>query len=305
MPDNDIQGLPTDPPADKETQEIIDEMKADGQIQKEEDQPKVDDTAPKADEATEKKEEAKADDSNIDLPEEKKDDPKPEKVKREAKYVPVGIHNEERHKRQEAEESAKAAKAEADALRAQLAEKTDTPAGTPNDLTSAVKSLTEKHGLEEGFVTDLLETAVKLTKRNTSGLTQEQIDDLNHVKTLRQDLEAKQQEIAQETGFSKEWESVIKEMPELADHKEALKEFAFSEGNSTTPLRRLAIEYLHDNPQKPGRKTAEAPGGGDAKAESRKVLDYENMTEDQLKKLEGQDLDAYFDWTDKKAGRRR
>ncbi|NBO10134.1 MAG: hypothetical protein EBV25_00890, partial [Methylophilaceae bacterium] len=69
-------------------------------------------------------------------------------------------------------------------------------------------------------------------------------------------------EAAQETGFANEFEEVIKEFPDIKDRKEELKQLAFSEGNVNTSLRRLALEFMHDNPPaKPGRKTAEAPVG--------------------------------------------
>jgi len=306
MPDNDIQA-PEE--ASAETQEILKELEAEGNEIAGKSKP--DDAGAKPDEGKDeaKKEEAKPDEGKADDPDkvdpEKPEAPKPPKPNREPKYVPVGVHNEERHKRQEAERERDEARAEADRLKANTPAKPDKPEETTEDFKTHAKSLAEKHGLEEGFVSDLLETTAKLTAKNSPDLSQELRNEINAFKTAKAELDAEKRQIEQEKGFESEFSGIIEELSNgdkdlesyLASQKKALRESAFAEGNLNTPLRRLAIEWLHDNPQpKPGRKSAEAPGGGEGVTDARKVLNFENVTEKDVADMDPETFEKFKDW---------
>lgn len=263
--------------ASAETQEILKELEAEGN-----------DIAGKEPPV----EEPKVEEVKVEEP-----DPEPkveEKPNREAKFVPVGKHNEERHKRQEAEAEAKAAKEEADRLRAELAK------GKPsesNDIQEAALKLAEKHGVDVDFAREFAETIVGLSqKRNV--LPKEVTEALEIAKQRTAEAEAIVLKNAQETGFEKEFAGIVKDFPDLASQKEAIKQLAFSEGKETIPLRYVALEYLHENPSTPGRKTVEAP----VKAgESRgvEITDFENLTEEQFAKMSYEEMEKYEAWVDK------
>lgn len=227
---------------------------------------------------------------------------KNEKVEREPKFVPVGKHNDERHKRQEAETRAERAEREAADLRAQLVGNANKPTERNDDLKSAASALAEKHGLDADFVSELLETTTKLTSKQ-GDLPDELKADLAVIKQARAEAEAHAQEIAQEKGFGNEFAGIVKEFPELADRKEELKQLAFSEGKTNIPLRMVALEYLHDNPpDKPGRRTAEAPV--QIKRDAHIVVDFENMDEEQFKGLSDEQHELYMRWLEKNPVRR-
>lgn len=280
--------------ASAETQEILKELEAEGKgtvpgsepAPKQEEQPK--EPEPKVEEPAKKPEEPKVENTNVDPGTNTQD-----KTKRESKYVPVHIHNDERHKRQEAERAAQAAREEAEALRAQLNGNTDKP--KTEELDTKAKRLAEKHGLEPDFIKDLLSEVAP----TPSSLPADVLEDLKAVKELRTNQERQALEQKQETFFNDEFARTVAEFPDLADRKEEFKQLAFSEGKTNIPLRLLALEYRHDNGlDKPGRKTVEDPiqvskKGTDA------LIDFANMTEDQLKDLDGPAFDQYLGWLDK------
>lgn len=221
---------------------------------------------------------------------------KNQQPERKEKFVPVQKHNEERHKRQEAEARAEEAERKAKELEDRLKVASDKPNGISDEIKAAATALAEKHGLEPSFVNELLETTTKITSKQ-SNLPNEVLADLATLKQAKAEAEEARMEQLQDTAFEKEFADVIKEFPDMADRKEDLKELAFSEGNINTSLRRIALEYRHDNSlDKPGRKSAEAPVHSKEKTE---VIDFAEMTEDQLKALDGKELDAYLDWLDK------
>lgn len=269
--------------ASAEMQEIIKELGAEGKGTPagQEPKPEVEKGEPKTEE--------KPEEVVPEIEDENKNKQKP--PDRQAKFVPVSKYNEERHKRQEIE--ARAAKAEQDAadLRAKFEANADKP--KQEDITARAKRLADKHNLEEDFIKDLLEEATP--KHN---LPPELADDIKTIKEQRAQLEAQTLAATQETAFTNEFNALLKEFPDLADRKEDLKQLAFSEGNVNTSLRRIAIEYQHDNPSKPGKRSAESPSkSGGSRTE---VIDFESMTEDQVDKLSGEDFDKFIEWRTKK-----
>lgn len=213
------------------------------------------------------------------------------KTERQEKYVPVGKHNEERHKRQEAEARAEKAEKEATELAAKLAGSANKP--TVDDIDTKATRLAEKHGIDQELAKDLLLEAVP---KNT--VPSELLNDVNAIKAIRAEQEALALERQQEIGFENEFASVIKEFPDLADRKEAIKQLAFSEGNTNTKLRLIALEYRHDNPPLQGKKSAETPYSGKKDGDNR-VIDFSEITDEDFKKMSYQDVEQYELWRKK------
>lgn len=286
MADNAIQA-PEE--ASAETQEILKELEAEGQ--------KV---AEKEPEVVTPKEETPVEPEKA--PEAAPEPEKPKAPEREQKYVPVQKFNEIRHKFRESERKGEESEQRLQELEAKIIELSNKPSGQELDDVKAIATeLAEKHNLEAGFVTDFAEKIVSIaTKRNVLPKDIEQ--KLASFEQANAAVEAKAAELAQEKGFQAEFVDVLKEFPDLADRKEELKQLAFSEGNVNTSLRRLALEFVHDN-LKPGRKTAESPLQGKKSVDE--VVDFENITEEELAALDGEKLDMYLSWVDKvKRGRK-
>ncbi len=231
----------------------------------------------------------------------KESDTKPNKP-REPLYVPVKTHNDERHKRQDAEARATAAEARNKELEAKIGDvKTKPTVSELDTIRETATKMAEEAGYDPEFMTKFAETIVATARKGTMS-TQEIEQKLAGLANAEQSFKQKEQELAQEKlkieqaqGFETEFAGVIKEFPDLADAKEELKQLAFAAGNESTSLRRLAAEYLHDNP--PGKNTAEAPFQG--KRDSSDVIDYANITEEQLDSLDRKQLDEYYSWLEK------
>ena len=283
--------------ASPETQEILKELEAEGaEIATE---TKVEE--PKPETKPEVKTETKPEETKVEPAEDpdKKTDQgkKPEKIEREPKFVPVSVHNVERHKRQEAERQAEDARREAEELKIALAKKADKPVGE-DEIDSASKVLAEKHNLEPDFVKDLLSTSTDLAAKR-GGLSKEAEADLAAIKQMKAQADESARAAAQETGFNKEFDEVLKEFPDLADRKEDLKQLAFSEGNVNTSLRRIALEYIHDNPPPAaGKRSSESPARG--KPTETDVIDFANITDEQFDNLTDEQHDQYMAYLAKK-----
>jgi len=247
--------------------------------------------APKPEEpkkVEEPKEESKTQEPKEEPPKPDDDPEKPQKQEREPRFVPVSKHNEERHKRQEAERIAEEAKIEADRLRAQLKDATDKP--IKDEIDDRARRLAEKHDLQLDFVRDLItETAPK------SVLPPDIAADLQFIKEQKASIERQKAEIEQDKWFKHEFQTIVKEFPDLSDQEEELKKLAFSDGNLIAPLRTLAIAYRYDNPaRKPDRKTVEDPVP--AQKDSSPVYDFANVTEEDVKTMDFDTFDLYQKW---------
>jgi hypothetical protein len=266
----DVQAIET---ASAEAQEVLKELEAEGfEIEGKEKEEQV---TPEP--------EQKVEEPKIEEPE--------ERPKREPKFVPVGIHTEERHKRQEAEARAEQAVAEAEELRKQLS------SVKPNDdskLDELAKSIADEDNVDVNFVKKILKASGEINKR--SELPADVVAELASIKDVRAKLEREQRELQQETGFNNEFSSIIKEFPNLSDKKEELKQLAFTEQNSTIPLKLLALQYLHENPS--GKKTVEAPIKT-GKVNNDDVIDFSEITEEQFAKLTYDQLDQFEIWRKK------
>jgi hypothetical protein len=217
--------------------------------------------APKPEAEKPKEEEPKdEDDTEADKP----------KVERSVKAVPVRKYNELRHELQEAKKQL-AEKQQAEKPNASKPDQALTP-----EITDAVKAVAAKHKIEDpSLLLDLANTIAEAVGRKAAIPA----DILLAAEQWKKSTAAQQEEL----GFQNDFATVSKEFPQIADHKDKLKELAYTEGNEKTPLRSLAIEYMHDSGMfESGRKTAEhatATGTG----RGAEVIDFDNVTDEQFK----------------------
>lgn len=316
MPDETVNEAAQDAPEilDEDTKNILDELEQEGHsinrpdkpAQPEEpaakaaDQPK--DDAPK--ESEEKPEGAPADKPEAAKPEEeskeepvdrKPADQKPddqEPSKREPKMMPTWKHRvAEKQWSQEREE---------------LLEKLNQQKGeseTPQqkqaiaDVEEEVKKLSEEAGLDEGVIQKIVDIA---SKKNQ--LPEETLKALD-------DYKKNQLEAAQESGYSQEFDKDVvplirAEYPDISEEnltriKTELHDVAFSDGYLKTPLK-VIYKGLDDFREyvPPARKSAEGGRGeGGRKVD---VVDFDNMTEEQFKKLPPEEQDNYMEYMEKK-----
>lgn len=292
--------------ASAETQEILKELEAEGHTIEGKPEAKAEEPKPEP-----KKEPAKEPEPK---PEEKKPETAtdPEKKENEnkapnraSKFVPVDKYNDERHKRQEAEAKAVAAETRAKELEGKLVGASDKSNGGDVDEVKAIATeLAQKHGVDEEFAKDFAEKIAGIASKRAV-LPQEIVQQLAEFKKATTEAETAKLEAAQESGFSKEFDDLVKSFEadqsksaHLTEMKEEIKQLAFSQGNEHIPLRKIVIEYLHDNPPPTNKRSAEAPVK--VSRENNEVIDFSEMTEDQLKQLDGPRLDQYIDWLDKK-----
>lgn len=228
--------------------------------------------------------------------EDKTDDTEPPaKPNREVKYVPVGKHNEERHKRQEAEKLAADREIRIKELEAQF-NNSKPSEDNKDDIAEAAKLLAERNGMDADLTTDFVKSIVDIAaKRNV--LPDEIKQKLDNFEQMTERARLAENETNQEKGFEKEFAAIVTEFPHLADQKDALKQIVFSEDNINTPLRPLALEYMHDNPSpQDGKKSAETPTQGGSRTEA---VDFSSMTEEQFAGLSEEQMVLYDQWSAK------
>lgn len=292
MSDKDIQAIKD---ASAETQEVLKELADEGHeiAGQEKAEPEMAKPAEPV-----KTEEAKPEEKPADGTDKSTDDTEPaQKPNREPKYVPVGKHNDERHKRQEAERLA----AEKDeALKTALAEIESLKNQPKAEQAQDIRKIAEEQGLDAELTEKFVDIVTKAVSEKV--LPDDLKNDLEAIRAMRAEAENAKLTQAQEIGFEKEFAEIVKQFPDLADRKEDLRQLAFSENYKNTPLRPLAIEYLHDNkPDDPGKKSAEAPTSGGNRTE---VVDFENMTEEQFANLNDEQMDLYDQWATKRGKHR-
>jgi hypothetical protein len=228
-------------------------------------------------------------------PEEKPVEPKPEE--RPARSVPVIKFNVQRHELGETKAQLAAERAAKADLELKLKELSDKPTQeNVDEVRVAAKKLAEKHGLDEEFVVELMEQSADLAskKASKSNIPADLEKTIAEFKAQTERSKAIEQSQVEDKQFEDSFGKVSTEFPELADPKvkEALKQLAFMEGYESTPLRAIALEYIHDN--KP-RKTAEESGKGRAD-----VTDYENITDAQLKAMNREEATKFLAWQKQK-----
>lgn len=294
---HDINGMP---PAADDANKAAEEAKAKEEADA---KAKADADAKAAEEAAEAK--AKAEAGDGDGGDGKKED---KKTNRTVQNVPVGKYNDERHKRQDAEKRAETAEQSARDLQTKLDAVLAGGSGSKSQvdaLKAAAAKVAEKHGADPDFVNDFAE-AIADAMKTGAALPAEMQEALDNFKKSTAEADAAKQEAEQEKFFNQDFDEMLKgfdaESPEykhLASRKEDLKQLAFTEGNEHTSLRRIALEFIHDNPpERPGRKTFETPvraGGGDKS----QVIDYANLTEEEFANLPSDKVDEYLEWQKK------
>jgi len=280
MSDTDIQGGEILKP---ETAEILKELEAEGHsIEGKE--PKIEEPTPEEP----KVEEPKTDEPESE-PEKVEDQPKVEKPKREVQAVPVNKYNEERHKRQEAERKL-----------AELEAQRSTPTiEVSGDVKDVANQFAEKHGLDADLVTELFDTATKLTAKNTSGLSDEEIKEL---RALRETARQQAESLAFDNDFSGVAKTLEKEGLDITGHKDQIKQLAYTEGYTSTSLRAIALEYAHDNGLlTKGRKTLEPKQAG--RVVESEAIDFDSLSEEQAKALPDDQWEKFVDHQIKKQHR--
>jgi hypothetical protein len=249
-----------------ETLKVLEAIKQDGEIIEGVDLPENKETP-----------EAKEEESTEET--ESEEESKPEKQVRDSKFVPVGKFNQFR------KENA--------ALKKQLVELDDKikvmsaqPKGIETEIADKARDFAGKYGFDEVQARDLLQIVADIADKKATNL------DLQKKVEL---YEAERQKMEEDRGFEKEFAEVSKTYPELASVKDDFKRLSFTEGYERTPLPVLAAWYSKEF--KP-RVTAEHA----VKGKSSEVIDFENLTEEQLKALPEKEFLKYMSYQDKKAG---
>lgn len=257
---------------DSETKEILESLEKEGhELEPTEDKPEVV-PAPKPEEpAPEPKPEAEK--PKVEEPERKEPERQQvEKPARTPQSVPVNKFNETRHELQEA-------KAKIAELETALQTKGPTPTkAEEGDIRKAVTALAEEAGLDTEFLTKFADIIIEKTK----GSEKKEVISADVMETLKQ-FQSERAEMLEAKAFDADFAAVIKEFPELADKKDEIKEIAYTEGNERIPLRALAITYRHDNPTMTPKKTAESGNQPGAGRDAGEVIDFDNVTEAQMK----------------------
>lgn len=227
-------------------------------------------------------------------------------VEREERFVPVVKFNEMRHNANDLKKQLEDEKAAKATLEARIAELSNKPTTDDlSDVREAAKAFAEKNGQDPEYITEFAETLVNLTaKRGTSQEVANRIAALEReaqtTAAQRAETERQLNEANADKYFDAEFTEILKKHPDLAGQKEDIKQLAFSTGYKGIPLHFVALDYKDQNP--PGRRTAEVPVQG--KNDTTTVLDFANMTDDQLAKLTPEQMDQFEAWMDKSPARR-
>lgn len=193
---------------------------------------------------------------------------------RKSNYVPVSKYNELRHELQD--------------LKKQMEAKTVTPA-TEIKVAGELKDIAEKYNLDETFINEFSERLIEKASSKVPKLPE-------NLEAVVKSFQERENLMKQESEFENNFANLSKELPDLVANKDDFKRLAFTEGYENTPLDVLAHYYI--NKFKPVR-TAEAPKQGQGKTE---VLDFANITEDDLKGFSEEQVEAYMAYTRKQSG---
>jgi len=211
----------------------------------------------------------------VEQPEVKTEEKQEEVVKpksRRSDYVPVSKYNELRHELQEIKKTLEQGKPPT------IQEK--------KEVKSSLKDLAEKYNLDEDFISEFTDKLVEEAKVKLPD---------NFEATIKS-FQEKEKSLAEDKEFENEFDTLIKDIPDLEASKADFKRLAFTEGYENTPLEVLATYYLAKN--KPVH-TAETPKQGGGKTE---LIDFQNITEEQLKGFDDEKLEQYMTWTKKQSG---
>lgn len=236
---------------DQETQEVLDEMRAEGidvdgtdsEPEEEEEKPADDPEKPEEgeeDSESEEEEDSDTEEEEADAPDE--DDDSEEEEEDDApqgKRIPLQKHQKLKKRWQD-----------------DLKSKDDEIATLKEKLESAapdeeISSIAEEMGLDA-------ETLAKLTKAISKKAFPKEL-----VRKIEA-YEASVQEVHSATAFRKEFDALAEKYPEVKDHKSSLRKLAFSEENVERPL--TDIYFMDVKPKlTTKRRTAEPARGGIAR----------------------------------------
>lgn len=206
------------------------------------------------------------------------------KSERKVDFVPFKKFDAVRHELAEARE----AKTK---LEAQIAALSQKPAAQiTGQAESIAKQYAEALGLDESYTAKLAE----MVETIAAGKAQLPAEVAEKLKVLDK-YEQLTVQAEEEKAFSQDFDNtVLKEMPQLAEHKDKIKQLAYTEGYTSTSLRAIALEYAHDNGllQK-GRKTLEKGSAG--RTTTTEALDFDSLSEDQARALPDDQWEKYVE----------
>lgn len=283
------------PVISKETQDTLDYFKAQGN--------EIDEPARSEDKPDIKADEQEAPEKPEVKPEAKKEEPaddgkESEKPNRTPKVIPAWQHEIEvkRLKQEHARELADAKNSN------QEAKKPEESQG--NQESSNIDEEIRAKAEEIGADPDTLKAILDLAKSQIPSELKEAVAELNKLKSERL-------EQAEEAGFEKEFGSIMSEIKneygetltdsQLSEIKGKLKDLAFQEAYSKTPLKVLFKGFDEFRNTKVVKRTMESSRPA---ANTAADMDFSNMTEEDLASSPREVQQKYFEWSDKKNGKR-
>lgn len=258
------------PEVSEETLKVLQAIKEDGEVFEGVDLPENKETP-----TEEAEDEAKPElEAESEKPEE---EAKP--LKRESKFVPVSKFNEMRKENQEYKKKL-----------LELDEQLKVAIAKPKDIEEEIllksREFSEKYGFDVDQAKDLFKTVAEIADKKSSKLDLEG-------KVAR--YEAERKRLEDDRKFEKEFSGISQSYPELDSVKDDFKRLSFTEGYEKTPLPVLAAWYVKEFKPK---KTAESASKGKFKG----VIDFENLSEEELKGLPEKEFLKYMAYQNQKHG---
>jgi len=260
---------------DKETQEIIDEMKAEGlpllgEEEKEEEELEEPEEPKTPEEPKEPEEAEPTDPLSPKEPEEPKD-PNAAKVERPAQFMPLAKFNDQKAKWEEQKQ------AEIEQVRRETAAEYETKiqelSGKPASakLDDEIAKFAEEKGLDE----ELIKGIVGLVRNTQQSSIDPNVQSV--ISELVKEKEYKETIAKHESLFEEELSNLQKDYPDesISSIKDKLKELAFSEGYNTKSL--FEIYFRHYKPSVEKKKTFEPSKGGVSRTQP---IDHNKVMED-------------------------
>ena len=154
-----------------------------------------------------------------------------------------------------------------------------------------IKEMTEKYGLEEGMIKDLIGIV--------GGPKSLDKDSKDKITKIEKELADSKEDKIFDREFSKDivtLEDLKKEDQE--EVKKLLKDLAFTEEYAKVPLKRIwrFEEFDKFRGEVKGKKSAESSGGG-ARGE---LTNYDSWSKEDIKNASGPEFDKYCDYMEKK-----
>lgn len=176
---------------------------------------------------------------------------------------------------------------------------------TVQDATDAVKKLVDEFGYEEDAAKKMVDVMKSIMPGQTvSPEIKAILEKMPLIDQMAKDLQQKQEIAEFETDFAA---NVLKNFPHLAEYKDQIKEKAYSDEFAKTPLRVVALAFMHDEgiAAKPvdNIQTVERTQGGSGK--HGEEISFDDMTDEQFSKLTPEQQDKFFEYQEKKEKKAR